>query len=157
MDSVIFPLRRLCFSTATPQFTKSAPPLSLTALAFASAATKKVRPAPGPWELTGRPGSGSAAERFGAGHDLNGVFRFVFVLRFVLFRLFSRASLPKRKTKRSPKSCKTAFRSGPAGKASCRPEASTTRRATRTSSRASGRWRTARPTVGTPTLNRSWS
>ena len=36
-----FLLRRLCFSPATPQLTKSAAPLSPTALAFASAATKK--------------------------------------------------------------------------------------------------------------------
>ena len=52
--------------------------------------------------------------RAGAGLDLNGVFRVVFVLFFVLFGLFSCTSLPKRKTKRNPKSSKTAFRSSPA-------------------------------------------
>ena len=47
------------------------------------------------------------------GLDLNGVFRFVFVLCFVFFCLFSCTFLPKRKTKRNPKSSKTAFRSSP--------------------------------------------
>ena len=49
----------------------------------------------------------------GAGLDLNGVIRFVFVLFFALFCLFSCASPPKRKTKRNPKTSKTAFRSSP--------------------------------------------
>ena len=46
-----FLLRRLYFSSAMPQFTKSAPPLSSTALAYARAATKKVcwrHASPGP-------------------------------------------------------------------------------------------------------------
>ena len=50
------------------------------------------------------------------GPDLNGVFRFVLVLFFASFCPFSRTSLPKRKTKRSPKSSKTAFRFSPVGK-----------------------------------------
>ena len=55
------------------------------------------------------------ALRPSAGLDLSGVFRFAFVLFFVLSRPFSCTPLPKRKAKRGPKSSKKAFRSSPGG------------------------------------------